>query len=350
LKNFVRVEAMPRHALEQGVPWGWHSYRDYLNRIEGRLGINVGGLVGHIAVRQYVMGEESVERQATPAEIQRMKALVLEGMEAGALGFSTNRNERHMREDGKPVPSRLASDEELFTLCDVLGEVNAGAFQSTLGQFTPKHFELYNYLARRTQRPVIGQTVMYRPNAPKRWKEQLDAVMPTFRDGYRLYLRTHTVPNFRTFTLSNTQAFDEFPKWKQLMFMEIEARKKSGKTCAPIWPIRGRRIFIGAGILSPSKRQPNLKTRNTLAKAWRRWRRCAVRITSMRSSISLWRRTSKYHFATPMRAAILKRCAKYCRIPMFWWAIRMPEPMCSTTRSSATARRFWGFGRASAAS
>ena len=227
LKNFVRVEAMPRHALEQGVPWGWHSYGDYLNRIEGRLGVNVGGLVGHIAVRQYVMGEESVEREATTAEIQHMKALVREGMDAGALGFSTNRNERHMREDGKPVPSRLASDEELFTLCDVLGEVNAGAIQSTLGQYTPKHFEMYNHLARRTQRPVIGQTVMYRPNAPKRWKEQLDAVVPTFREGYRIYLRTHTVPNFRTFSLSNTQAFDEFPTWKSLMFMEIEARKQA---------------------------------------------------------------------------------------------------------------------------
>jgi N-acyl-D-aspartate/D-glutamate deacylase len=227
LKNFVRVEAMPRHALEQGVPWGWHSYGDYLKRIDGRLGVNVGGLVGHIAVRQYVMGEESVERQATPAEIQHMKALVREGMEAGALGFSTNRNERHMREDGKPVPSRLASDEELFTLCDVLGEVNAGAIQSTLGQFTPKHFDLYNHLARRTQRPVIGQTVMYRPNAPERWKQQLDAVVPTFREGYRIFLRTHTVPNYRAFTLSNAQAFDEFPKWKQLMFMEIDARKSA---------------------------------------------------------------------------------------------------------------------------
>jgi N-acyl-D-aspartate/D-glutamate deacylase len=226
LKNFVRVEAMPRHALEKGVPWGWHSYGDYLNRIDGRLGINVGGLVGHIAVRQYVMGEESVEREATPAEIQHMKALVREGMEAGALGFSTNRNERHMREDGKPVPSRLASDEELFTLCDVLGEVNAGAIQSTLGQFTVKHFEMYNYLARRTQRPVIGQTVMYRPNAPQRWKQQLEAVVPTFREGYRIYLRTHTVPNFRTFSLSNGQAFDEFPTWKSLMFAEMEARKK----------------------------------------------------------------------------------------------------------------------------
>jgi N-acyl-D-aspartate/D-glutamate deacylase len=105
--------------------------------------------------------------------------------------------------------------------------VNAGAIQSTLGQFTPKHFEMYNQLARRTQRPVIGQTVMYRPNAPKRWKEQLDAVVPTFRAGYRIYLRTHTVPNFRTFSLSNTQAFDEFPTWKSLMFMEIEARKQA---------------------------------------------------------------------------------------------------------------------------
>ena len=75
LKSFVRVEAMPRAALEKGVPWGWHSYGDYLDRLEGRLGINVGGLVGHIAVRQYVLGEESVERTATPEEIQRMKAI-----------------------------------------------------------------------------------------------------------------------------------------------------------------------------------------------------------------------------------------------------------------------------------
>src|SRR5262245_5163931 len=226
LKNFVRVEAMPRHALEKGVPWGWHSYGDYLNRLEGRLGINVGGLVGHIAVRQYVLGEESVEREATAEEIQRMRQLVREGMEAGALGFSTNRNERHMREDGKPVPSRLASDEELFALCDVLGEVNAGAIQSTLGQFTFKHYEMYHSLARRTQRPVIGQTVMYRPNHPERWKQQLDAIVPMFREGHRTYLRTHTVPNFRSFTLSNAQAFDEFPTWKSLMFMDLEARKK----------------------------------------------------------------------------------------------------------------------------
>ena len=61
-------------------------------------------------------------------------------MKGGALGFSTNRNERHMREDGKPIPSRLADDEEFFSLCDALGEMNAGVIQSNLGQYTRKHF------------------------------------------------------------------------------------------------------------------------------------------------------------------------------------------------------------------
>src|SRR5829696_238573 len=50
--SFVRVEAMPRKALELGVPWGWHTYEEYLDALEGRLGINAGGLVGHIPVRQ----------------------------------------------------------------------------------------------------------------------------------------------------------------------------------------------------------------------------------------------------------------------------------------------------------
>ncbi|MBV8083511.1 MAG: amidohydrolase family protein, partial [Chloroflexi bacterium] len=108
VKSFVRVEAMPLQALVEGVPWGWHTYGEYLDALEGKIGINVGGLCGHIALRQRVLGEESVERESTPAEVEQIKALVREAMEGGALGISTNRNVRHMREDGKPVASRLA--------------------------------------------------------------------------------------------------------------------------------------------------------------------------------------------------------------------------------------------------
>ena len=73
VKSFVRVEAIPRFALEQGVKWGWHSYGEYLDNLEGKVGINVGGLVGHIAVRHNVMGEEAVERKATGREVQQMR-------------------------------------------------------------------------------------------------------------------------------------------------------------------------------------------------------------------------------------------------------------------------------------
>jgi len=227
VKSFVRVEAIPRYALEKGVRWGWHSYGDYLDHLENRLGINVGGLVGHIAVRQYVLGEESVERAATPGEIQAMQQLVREAIKGGALGISTNRNERHMREDGKPVPSRLATDEEFFSLCDVLGELNAGVIQTNLGQYSAQHVQVYDHLARRTHRPIIGDPVVHRTNAPERWKEQIDGIVPTIRSGYRAYLRTHTVPLYRHFTLKNTPAFDEFPTWKNVMFMEVEARKQA---------------------------------------------------------------------------------------------------------------------------
>ncbi|HYY25402.1 MAG TPA: amidohydrolase family protein, partial [Candidatus Udaeobacter sp.] len=227
VKSFVRVEAIPRFALEQGVKWAWHSYGEYLDNFEGKVGVNVGGLVGHIAVRHNVMGEEAVERKATAGEVQQMRGLVVEAMEGGALGISTNRNERHMREDGKPVASRLADDEELFALCDVLAERNAGVIETILGRNKLEHFDFYYELAKRTQRPVLWQSLQHRWTEPNLWREQLDAVEPIFRDGYRAYGLSHTVPLVRHFQLKNCQVFDEFPTWKNLMFLPEIVRKQA---------------------------------------------------------------------------------------------------------------------------
>ncbi|HEY1266032.1 MAG TPA: amidohydrolase family protein [Candidatus Binatia bacterium] len=229
VKSFVRVEAMPRSVLEMGVPWGWHSYGEYLDALEGKIGVNVGGLVGHIAVRQRVMGEESVERAATPKEIEQMRGHVLEAMESGALGFSTNRNERHMREDGKPVGSRLATDEEFFALCQVLSDLNSGIIETILGLNKVEHFKFYDRVARATGRPVLWQSLQHRWAEPELWRKQLDAVAPIFADGYQAYGLSHTVPLIRRFTLKNCQVFDELPVWKALMFLPVEARREAFK-------------------------------------------------------------------------------------------------------------------------
>jgi N-acyl-D-amino-acid deacylase len=227
VKSFVRVEAMPREALAAGVPWGWRSYGDYLSALEGKVGVNVAGLVGHIAVRHAVMGEEAVEREATDEEIEAMQALVAEALAGGALGISTNRNERHFREDGKPVSSRLATDDELFALCDVFADANRGVIQVILGFNKVEQIPWYDALAKRTGRPVIWQIVLHSWNQPTLWREQLDAIAPTFHDGYRAYGLTNTAPLYRRFTLDNAQIFDEFPVWKNVMFLPREVRNQA---------------------------------------------------------------------------------------------------------------------------
>jgi len=125
--TFVRVEDMPRQSLRAGIPWAWTTHGEFLDALERQpLGLNVATLIGHCAVRQYAMGEASVEREANDAEIAEMEELVHQGMAAGAFGFSTNANQRHYREDGKPVPSRFAGLDEVARLCRAVGESRRG--------------------------------------------------------------------------------------------------------------------------------------------------------------------------------------------------------------------------------
>jgi len=111
------VEDIPRNAILTGLPWNWEQYGGYLDALEGiGPGINVAGLVGHSAVRWYVMGERSVTDQATADEVAQMADLVGQALDAGALGFSTNRFEAHVGPDGRPIPGTYADLSELIAI------------------------------------------------------------------------------------------------------------------------------------------------------------------------------------------------------------------------------------------
>jgi N-acyl-D-amino-acid deacylase len=67
--------------------WSWSSVREYLDEIEGRgLPFNVGIYVGHSTLRATVLGE--YRRAATPTELAEMEALLVEGLDDGAIGLS----------------------------------------------------------------------------------------------------------------------------------------------------------------------------------------------------------------------------------------------------------------------
>ena len=117
------VEDIPKEAILGGLPWDWEDYGGYLDSIEKfDLGINVAGMVGHTAVRYYVMGERSVEELATDEEIQQMAEIVGESMDSGAVGFSTNRYPPHVGPDGRSIPGTYAEAKELLEIAKVVGQ------------------------------------------------------------------------------------------------------------------------------------------------------------------------------------------------------------------------------------
>ena len=101
------VEAIPMETLRT-VDVTWESLGEYMDVIDKRLGVNVGTLVGHTPVRHYVMGKESQGRAATSAEIEAMRGLVREGMQAGALGLSFSMSTGHYDSQGVMIPPRFA--------------------------------------------------------------------------------------------------------------------------------------------------------------------------------------------------------------------------------------------------
>ena len=123
------VEAIPMNVLDT-VDVEWETVAQYMNRLEGRLGVNVGNFIGHTTVRYYVMGDDAQKRTATDDEIKAMQDVVRDGMKAGALGFSVSRNRGHYDPQGVHIPALWADEKEIFALADVLSELGVGTIQS----------------------------------------------------------------------------------------------------------------------------------------------------------------------------------------------------------------------------
>ena len=131
-KMMESVEDIPAESIKEGLSWNWESYGDYLDCLEQMpKGVNVGGMVGHCAVRYHAMGERSLEQEpASDADIERICALVDEAIEHGALGFSTSRTFMHRVPDGRPVPGTYADPKELLAIGSVLGKWKRGVFEA----------------------------------------------------------------------------------------------------------------------------------------------------------------------------------------------------------------------------
>ena len=134
MRTLENVEGMSVDALRAGLGvWPFETFPEYLDALESRgCAVNTAAMIGHTALRMYVMGEESTERAATAEEIATQRRIVEEALAAGALGFATSRAQTHVGYEGRPVPSRLAETAEIIEIAQALE--GGGIMQATVGR------------------------------------------------------------------------------------------------------------------------------------------------------------------------------------------------------------------------
>jgi N-acyl-D-aspartate/D-glutamate deacylase len=226
MRMLSRVEGMPLRTLQHGVPWDWDTTAEYLDRLEGRLSINAGFKVGHSAVRRVVMGADATRREATPDEIAQMCALVRDGLEAGAIGFSSSWSTTHNDTEGRMVPSRYASRAELMALCAVLADFPGTSleFIPKVGAFDDTVHDLMAEMSVTADAPLNWNVLTVHPKTLDESREKLRASdVASARGGKVVALTAPMTLDFRI-SFANGFLLDAVPGWEEAMLLPIDEK------------------------------------------------------------------------------------------------------------------------------
>ena len=226
MQMLARVEGMPLTSLQQGVPWNWRTFGEYLDAIDGSLMPNAGFLVGHSALRRTVMGERSVGEFASDDELQAMKDLLAESIEAGGLGFSSSWAKTHNDADGDAVPSRHASQRELVELCAVLKDTPAVAleFIPTIERFDNEVYQLLTDMSVAADKPLNWNVIFVNARQAELIEEKLQASNFAAQQGGRVIALTAPMPAESRLCFESGFLLDTLHGWTEPMALSSDEK------------------------------------------------------------------------------------------------------------------------------
>jgi N-acyl-D-aspartate/D-glutamate deacylase len=227
-RMMMKVEGMPLAALEQGVPWNWSSFAEYLDCLDGHVGVNVGFLVGHCAIRRRVMGPDAVGQEASDDQVAAMVRLLHDALDAGGLGFSTTLSFTHSDGDGEPVASRWASRDEVLALCGAVRDHEGTTLEyvtdGCLRGFRPDEVELMADMTLAARRPLNWNVLTVDAAEPERYRSQLAANEHAAAAGGRSVALTMPVLVEMNMSFRSYCALFMLPDWSAVMNLPVPER------------------------------------------------------------------------------------------------------------------------------
>ena len=224
MRNLTQVEGMALDVLRNGIDWGFETFAEYMAQLRRKgSSVNVAAYVGHSSVRTWVMGADAARRAATPDEIVQMAQIVREAMQAGAVGFASSTSPAHNGEGGQPMPSRLASDDEMMALIKAMGEAGKGVYMVTKGGQMPVPF--LEEMSAQSGRPVMIAALLHNSTNPQAVFKDLDDISAANTRARRLIGQVSCCPLSMDFTLASPYPVEGLTSWKPALGLTPEALK-----------------------------------------------------------------------------------------------------------------------------
>ncbi len=224
MRNLTQVEGMSLQVLQHGIDWDFETFPEYLAMLKKKqCAINVAAYIGHSSVRTWVMGEDANKREATSAEIAEMATVVRDAMAAGAIGFATSTSPAHNGEGGFPMPSRLASDEEMMQLTLAMSSQGRGVYMVTKGGQMPVSF--LESLAAASNRPVMVAALLHNSTNPDGVFNDLKAISEANERGHNLKGQVSCCPLSMDFTFASAYPVEGLRNWKPALGLQHDALK-----------------------------------------------------------------------------------------------------------------------------
>jgi N-acyl-D-aspartate/D-glutamate deacylase len=224
-----KVEGMPLAALEKGLPWSWRTFGEYLDALDGSIGVNAGFLVGHSAVRRHVMGADATGNPASPAQVERMVAVLHEALAAGGMGLSTSKSLNHSDGDHRPVPSYFSEREELLALSAAVAD-HPGTWLEYItdgcnDRFSEDEVDLMAAMSATARRAMNWNVLVASTDAPERAQHQLRAADVAAQRGGRIVALTMPALGGSRLSFGYHCVLYLLPDWADVMNLPLPEKR-----------------------------------------------------------------------------------------------------------------------------